>query len=119
MSAANKRKGAEFELDILKKLRPMGYDIERLRLTGTQDEGDLVLKIGGLAYIIEAKNVAKADLGGWVREAEVEAGHYADHRGIQLPHFLVIHKRRNHSILDSYVTTPLRQWLTQVNDLPF
>ena len=37
MSAANKRKGAKFEIDVMKWLRKKGYISERLRLSGQKD----------------------------------------------------------------------------------
>lgn len=112
--AYSKVKGTQYETDLVKYLRFKRYDVERLRLNGREDEGDLVLKIGGLPYIIEAKNVRQMNLGGWVNEAEVEANHYADHREIDLPYFFVAHKRRNHPVCNSYVTVPLWQYLDQI-----
>ena len=37
---ANKRMGATFELDIVKWFRGLGFNAERLRLSGKDDEGD-------------------------------------------------------------------------------
>ena len=112
--AYSKTKGTQYETDLVKYLRSKGFDVERLRLNGREDEGDLVLKFGGIPYIIEAKNVRQMNLGGWVNEAEVEAKNYADHRGIDLPFFLTAHKRRNQPICNSYVTIPLWQYLDQL-----
>ncbi len=114
MSAANKRKGTGYETDLMKYLRSKGYDTERLRLAGAQDEGDLVVKIGGIPYIIEAKNVRQTNLSGWVNEAELEAFNYAYHRQIAVPYFFVAHKRRRHPVCNSYVTLPLWQYLDQI-----
>lgn len=121
MSAANKRKGSTFELDLLKYLRNEGYDTERLRLTGKDDEGDLVLKIGGLPYIIEAKNEKRIDLAGYVREAETEARNYSRARGTSVPgaNYAAIVKRRNAGIGEAYVVMPLHEWLQQIDQLPW
>lgn len=113
--AYNKTKGAAYELGLVKYLRAEGYDVERLRLSGRRDEGDLVVKIGGLPFVIEAKNVKQMTLGSWVNEAQLEAGHYADARLLQVPpHFLVVHKRRQKPIAESFVTMPLNEWLNQI-----
>ena len=112
--AYSKAKGREYEIGLVKYLRSKGYDTERLRLNGAEDEGDIVVKIGGIPYIIEAKNVRQTNLSGWVNEAEVEAANYAAHREIELPYFFVAHKRKRHPICNSYVTVPLWQYLDQI-----
>lgn len=111
-------KGGAFERDILQYLRGDGFDVERLRLAGTQDEGDLVLKLGPLwsdIFIIEAKNQRAVNLAGWVEEAATEALNYANHRGIEVPHYVVVHKRRNAGTNRAYVTMPMHEWLRQVS----
>jgi Holliday junction resolvase len=119
MTNYNKQKGTTFETDLMKYFRSRRMDCERLRLAGTKDEGDLVLKVGGLPYIIEAKNRAKLELGTWCKEAEVEALHYSQARDIEMPSFVVISKRRNHPICNSFVTMPLSEWLNQIDQTPF
>lgn len=80
--------------------------IDRRAKTGNKDKGD----IGGLRHaggklVVECKNVSRTDLGGWVKEAEVERGNDDAIAG------LVIHKRRG-------VTDPLDQYVTcTVRDL--
>lgn len=107
------RKGGIFERDLLKYLREgWGLDAERLRLTGKEDEGDLLVRDEG-RLVIEAKNVAKMDLAGWVAEAELEARQYASHRGIAVPDFVVVHKAKGKAIGRAYVTTTLDQYLEQ------
>lgn len=115
MSAANKRRGASWELDLLKFLRARGYDAERLRLAGLRDEGDLVLKVGGLPYVIEAKNEKSINLSSYVQEAELEAHNYAKARLIKTPNFVSIVKRRSHGVDKAYVVMPLDQWLDQIS----
>lgn len=109
-------KGTRFETDVMKYLRERGYDVERLRLTSHEDEGDLCVrapftKIGRL--ILEAKNVKRMSLAGWVQEAEVEALNYADHRGLDYDdvHWAVVHKKHGKGVAKSYVTLPLDEFL--------
>lgn len=119
MSAANKAKGSLFERDLLAYLRNEGYDAERLRLAGKDDEGDLVLKIGGLAFVLEAKNEKKMNLAGYVREAEVEAKNYARSRKLPWVNFAALVKKRNAGIGEAYVVVPLHEWLRHIDQAPF
>jgi Holliday junction resolvase len=121
VSAANKARGSLFERDLLNYLRNEGYDAERLRLAGTRDEGDLVLKMGGLPFIIEAKNEKKMDLSGYVREAEVEARNYSLARSLGPPgaNFAAVVKRRGKGIGEAYVVVPLHEWLRHIDQAPF
>jgi len=82
MSAKNKRKGASFELDVMKWFRSKGVNAERLRLSGQKDEGDLVVIVAGKTFILELKNTKSMDLPQFWREATVEAQNYASARGI-------------------------------------
>jgi Holliday junction resolvase len=108
-------KGSRFEKELLDYFRLMQYDVERLRQTGTQDEGDLVLTNDiGKRYIIEAKNVAKMDLAGWVKEGEEEVANYMAHRQVFYANFAVVHKRRGKGAHHAYVTMPLYEWLEQI-----
>lgn len=118
MSSANKRKGTQWEVDLRNYLRGDGFDVERLALSGAQDEGDLVLKLGmdwSETFIIEAKNEQRLNLAGWVGEASIEAHNYATHRGIESPHYVVVHKRRSFNAANAYVTMPLHEWLRQIS----
>lgn len=115
------RKGPRFERELLDYLRGERYDAERLRLTGTEDEGDLAIRLGFVVsnsidrIIIEAKNVARMDLAGWVAEAETEAENYAAHRNLATaPGFIVVHKRKGKGVAKSYVTTTLEEYLRQI-----
>lgn len=111
-------KGSRFEREVLDYLRDRGYDAERLRLTGKEDEGDLLIRrdVPGLAvsrFVLEAKNVKRMSLAGWVQEAEVEAANYADHRGLHSAdvHWAVVHKKHGKGVAKSYVTLPLDEFL--------
>lgn len=65
----------------MKYLRANGFDCERLRLAGREDEGDLVVKDGNVT-IIEAKATRRLDTASGVREAMLEKVNYANHRGL-------------------------------------
>lgn len=112
---ANKRKGAQWEIDLLNYFRSLNYQVERLRLSGKQDEGDLALERAGMGdvLVIEAKNVAKLDLAGWVKQAQLEAKNYDKRR--QIPSAsstgVVVHKRKQHGVDDAYVTLSLKDFL--------
>ena len=113
MSAANKRKGSLFETDVLKYLRLQGFDAERLRLTGRDDEGDLVVKVGGLTHVLECKATKVNNLTDFIRQAKTEAGNYDKHRGL-LPgtsDYAVVVKKRQASIKDAFVVVSLEQYL--------
>ena len=70
---ANKRKGAGFEIDVVQFLRDHHLHAERLTKTGREDEGDAVVRVHGLAVVMEAKNEKSIDLSGYMREATLEA----------------------------------------------
>src|SRR5690606_6496126 len=56
MSAANRRKGKTDEREIRDYLRAEGHEYDQLRLHGSTDEGDGVIRLpGGRVIIIEAK----------------------------------------------------------------
>jgi hypothetical protein len=114
MSAANKRKGAQFETDVLKWLRQQESvrSAERLSKAGSKDEGDIVVQdMGTLNYILELKNRQKLDLPVFWEEAQVEAKNYAKARGIgEVPPAFVIVKRRGLGIGKSWVIQDLEQW---------
>jgi hypothetical protein len=105
---ANKRKGAGFEIDVVQFLRDRHLHAERLTKTGREDEGDAVVRVHGLAVVMEAKNEKSIDLSGYMREATLEARQWEARRIHEpQPADLVIGtaviKRRNHSVSKSYV----------------
>lgn len=104
--ASARAAGTRFESSITAYLRKALGDerIERRAKTGAKDRGDVTGVITrGLRVVIECKDVARLDLGGWVREAEVERGN--DDAGIAL----VAHKRRGTADpADQYVTMTMR-----------
>lgn len=113
---ANKRKGAQWQTDIKNVLRGSGYDVEILELSGKEDEGDLVVRLGDGKYIvIEAKNEATISIPGYLAEAEVEADNFAKHRPQSVKRENVqpvaIVKARGKSVEDAYVLIKLRNYL--------
>lgn len=109
------RKGPQFEVDLLKWFRRIGMPTERLRLAGMNDEGDLAVQDTDMVYVVEAKNEAKINLTGYVREARVEADNYAKARGLSrqkvMP--LVIVKKRNAPIAEAFVVVPLSEFFSE------
>lgn len=81
--------------------------IDRAPLRGNADRGDIAGVANPFGKIaVEAKNVARLDLGGWVREADTERGNLDANAGV------VIHKRRGKGqFLDQFVTMTVRDFL--------
>lgn len=107
---SHKARGANFESDIRDWFRANGYDAERLARTGARDEGDVVVRKDFLGSIgvVECKAPGagnKVDLSGWTKEAQLEAVHFAEARGLskeEVTPALII-KARGKSIADSYL----------------
>jgi Holliday junction resolvase len=111
---SHKARGATFESDIRDWFRANGYDAERLARTGTRDEGDVVVRKDFLGSIgvIECKAPGagnKVDLSGWSKEAQLEAVHYAEARGLSQEEVVaaLIIKARGKSIADAYLVLRL------------
>lgn len=96
MSAA-KQKGTAAETAIVNYLRGSGFtQAERRTLNGAKDRGDIA---GIPGVVIEVKNCARQELGGWIVEAELERDN--DHASLGV----VWHKRRGKgSPADWFVT---------------
>ena len=111
---SHKARGANFETELRDYFRRIGLDSERLARTGARDEGDVVVRSNFLGFIgvIEAKapgQSGRIDLSGWTKEAQIEATHYSEARGIEKSSVLpaVIIKARGKSIADSYLVLRL------------
>ena len=116
MTNKSKALGTNFETAILKHFRADGYDIERLSLSGAQDEGDLRLWVGlHKTFVIEAKATKAFTPAEWVKQAKVEAENYARHRDLALPHWAVVAKARNKPITEAYVILTLEEWVRQID----
>lgn len=110
----SKRKGATFETDLVTALRAEGFDVERLTKAGKDDEGDLVVRMDDRSYIvIEAKNEARIDIPGYLREAEIERENFIKHRPGLAPERVrgvAVVKARGKGVLESYVLVPFRSY---------
>ena len=112
---SHKARGAGYEIDITKWFRTRGYDAERLARRGSKDEGDVVIRsdfLGANIGILECKAPGangKITLSGWTKEAQTEAGNYAEARGLDRRTLLagVVIKARGKSIEDSYLVLRL------------
>ena len=112
---SHKARGATYETDIRDWFRANGYDAERLARAGALDEGDVVVRsdfLLGTIGILECKAPGSGnaiDLSGWTKEAQIEATHYAEARGIDRESVLpaVLIKARGKSIADSYLVLRL------------
>lgn len=100
--ASAKAAGTRFERVIADYLAATVDDrIDRRAKTGAKDRGDIggVRAPGGGRVVLECKDVARLDLPGWTREADIERGNDDALAG------LVVHKRRGTSNpADQYVT---------------
>jgi hypothetical protein len=97
--------GARFERTVADYLRDhVSEFIDRRVKTGAKDKGDLVnVRAFGQKVAIECKDVARTDLSGWVREADIERGNDDALVGV------VVHKRRGTTDPgDQYVTCTVR-----------
>lgn len=87
-AAMTDRYGAQFERDVLQYLRDEGQVAERLRLTGKEDEGDIVLWFDGGEYVCQLKANRSANtsasLGARLRDAETQAEAYRAHRNLKV-----------------------------------
>ena len=120
MSNPSRRKGTSAEVQVVSYFRRNGLEAERLRQAGPKDEGDIVVRIGGRPFVIEAKATKAFTPSTWVEEAEIEAVNYALGRALtEPPHHLVIAKRRGTlDVARWYAIMPVDEWLSQV-EVPF
>ena len=109
----NKVKGAAFEIDIIKWFRKLGFNAERLRLAGKEDEGDVVVIVAGETYLFECKNTAKLELDNFWKQIEIEAKNYAKSRKVKEPFHYVLWKRKRKGIQETWVIQSLDQWLEE------
>ena len=112
-NARNKRAGADWETKLVKGLRESGYDVERLHLSGSKDEGDIriILNTDPTHVVVEAK-AGVMHAAEFVRQADVEAKNYGDNRGLNLDDVkgVVIVKARGKNWRDAYVLTTVRSY---------
>lgn len=109
MSNPAKRKGDQYERDVVCFLRANGFPYaERHYGAGRPDDvGDID---GLLGWTLELKNCKTMDLAGWVDEAECERI-----QGRQ-PYAAVIAKRRNRPVGSAYVVLTLESFARLLKD---
>lgn len=109
--AANRRKGSQYETDLVKFWRERDFDTERNRLSGTLDEGDLVVRLGRRdRLVVEAKSGKNIRPRFWYEEEAVpEAKNYAKRRTLldKEVHAALAMKTHGKSIGKSLVTIDL------------
>jgi hypothetical protein len=101
-SRANKRKGTQWETDLVEYFRSKELISERLRLSGTYDEGDLWF-LSKQVYFVE--------------EAVLERDNWRKRRknfGRVIP--LVIAKRRQSNVSKAFVIIQLDEFMELVNE---
>lgn len=105
--ASAKQAGSSFERTVADGLAKELKDdrIDRAIRRGAFDRGDVAnVRIHNQHVVVEVKNCARLDLGGWIGEAEVERVN--DDNALA---GVVIHKRRGKGqFLDQYATLTVR-----------
>jgi Holliday junction resolvase len=107
----SKQRGSAFEIGLLNHFREKGFDAERLRQTGQNDEGDLVIKDGSVT-VVEAKAEARYNLPQYLKELALEKTNYAKHRNLDpaIVNGVVIVKRRQASIGECFVVQTVNDY---------
>lgn len=112
MTAYHRQKGSTFERMIADHLAANVDDrIDRRVKTGAKDRGDIGgVRIHGQRLVIECKNTARLNLGGWAAETEVERGNDDALAGV------IIHKRHGKGRApDQWVTMTLADFTAILN----
>lgn len=111
----NKRDGTAYESAVVNYFRDRGFEADRLRLSGKDDEGDIVVrdKVGAVA-IVEAKAGVNIRPRHWFDEEAVpEAKRYADRRSLLEPPMPALAmKSHNKPVGKSLVTITLEDYVT-------
>lgn len=104
MTTPSKAKGTAFETAVRLYLDERGVVAFRTAMTGSKDEGDLL--IPAWDAIMECKATKAIDLAGTVDEATIEGFNCQNRFGI------AVIKRRMAPISKSYVVMPLDRFIT-------
>jgi Holliday junction resolvase len=105
MTTAAKRKGSQYERDVVKWLRSMGYPCaERAYGAGRHDDVGDIDGINGV--VIECKNEKAIRIPQYLRELEDEMTHADAETGVVL-----IKKRGTSNISESYAVMPAELWV--------
>lgn len=90
---------------------------ERLRLSGSSDEGDLWFYADQRYFVVEAKNEKGFKPGPWMQEAVLERDNWMKRRnksGRAIP--LVIAKRRQSNVSKAFVIIQLDELMELINE---
>lgn len=115
MTNPSKARGTAWEKSIIDYLRSLGgYEVDRLTLNGKDDQGDIIVREDGGLCLIEAKATSRISLPDWWRQATTERDNYAKARGISPDEILpvIVHKRRQASVADGWVTLSLKEFFS-------
>ena len=105
MSSPQKIKGSQYERDVVKWLRSMGYPCaERAYGAGRHDDVGDIDGINGV--VIECKNEKSFRIPQYLRELEDEMTHADAETGVVL-----IKKRGTSNISESYAVMPAELWV--------
>ena len=105
MTTPSKRKGSQYERDVVKWLRSMGYPCaERAYGAGRHDDVGDIDGINGV--VIECKNEKAIRSPQYLRELEDEMTHADAETGVVL-----IKKRGTSNISESYAVMPAELWV--------
>jgi Holliday junction resolvase len=105
MSSPQKIKGSQYERDVVKWLRSMGYPCaERAYGAGRHDDVGDIDGINGV--VIECKNEKAIRIPQYLRELEDEMTHADAETGVVL-----IKKRGTSNISESYAVMPAELWV--------
>jgi Holliday junction resolvase len=103
VTTKSKAKGSQFERDVVAYLKSKGWRVSRAYGAGAQrDVGDVY---GLWRTVVECKNEKRIDLGGYMKELQVEMANAEAELGA------VIVKRRNKPTADAYVVMPMHLWV--------
>jgi hypothetical protein len=105
MTTAAKRKGSQFERDVVKWLITMGYPCaERAYGAGRHDDVGDIDGIDGV--VIECKNEKRINIPGYLQELEDEMINADAETGVVL-----IKRRGSSNISESYAVMPAELWV--------
>lgn len=104
-----KQKGTAFETKVKNYFVEQGFDADRIALSGSRDQGDVVVRLHDKDLVLECKNykasASRGQLLNWIEQAVVESAAYGlAHVGVEVDWALVVNKH-NKPFVDSEVHT--------------
>lgn len=104
---AVKARGRQAEQAVCNYLtKKLGRLIERRRLTGEQDTGDIA---GWSGRVVEVKSCRKIDLAGWTKELASESEAATRRYGVHHKSLLIVKKRGTQNVAEWYALMPMPQ----------